>query len=31
MNKGFREGLKQSKETLDVEQLLIDVYFFFKH
>ena len=27
----FREGLKQLKETLDVKQLLIDVYFFFKY
>ena len=28
---GFGEGLKQLKEKLDVEQLLIDVFFFFKY
>ena len=31
VNNDFEEGLKQLKETLDVEQLLIDVYFFFKY
>ena len=31
VNNGFGEGLKQLKEKLDVEQLLIDVYFFFKY
>ena len=27
VNNGFGEGLRQLKETLDVEQLLIDIYF----
>ena len=31
MNNGFGEGLKQLKETLNVKQLLIDIYFFFKY
>ena len=31
VNNGFGEGLKQLKETLDVKQLLIDIYFFFKY
>ena len=29
VNNGFGKGLKQLKETLDVEQFLIDLYFFF--
>ena len=31
MNNGFGEGLKQLKETLNIKQLLIYVYFFFKY
>ena len=31
VNNSFGEFLKPLKETADVEQLLIDLYFFFKH
>ena len=31
VNNGFGEGLKQLKETLDVKQFLIGIYFFFKY
>ena len=31
VNNSFGEGLKQLKETINIEQLLIDLYFFFKH
>ena len=31
VNNSFGEGLKQLKETINIEQLLIDLFFFFKY